>query len=1114
MSFVYGFSRTVDATLFRSTQRTNAKNVPTLSYERPFAIESDGRIVSVAASPNGKMVAVISLHVLYIWSSTQQNILLCKHSRTKTSIAEHGPNHRIIWRHDDAALVIMTLSGALIYVSITVAGKVDVHLGMSQATIYDLTPLQRLKSHQLNARTVVEVPSKDAKAQSIHRMRQALLVVTSDNHLRVLSWIDLTVLQQISMAEILQEGESSAITSLSYDRRIGIMAVVFESGRAGLVYLKNDPSMSASEYLSGAVGKVLPVSGSASCVAVNHKFCLVAVGYAKGVVDLISFPESADHEEFSVKKLEVSSEVLATDPGAVVSTSWSGDGTSLVVGWDKGGFVVFNASGCRTFSSFTQSFTSSEVDIFYNGILCTAWTAGGHQLVVVPEQSSTAGIMIIYSLIRTHHQKDGSHIFLYGDSCLYYVNPTGISSGNLSLQQVQVPEEYLAFNWPIRTISLSPDGSMVAVIGSKGFALHLIARGKWRLFGNQLQEKSISVISMFWAKRIILVYLHNTLRGCYEILLLSPDYLDLSHVLGKISFERKPSALTVERDMLIAYMPDHWIHFYHINTLESRGNHIPRVCVDIVSEVFIQSSLAPPSSIVAIPYSEEDVTTELVASLPSHISTREKFIKYPVALPCHLLLTRSGCRATILDIRTQTEKQLSNSVESIILPPVSWRDRMSYSFWLYNASGCQNVFSVPLLTDKESPLPRGSALPFDPEVYPAGILPELGIIVAFTQGIAYPCGAASPFHDIQPRAHPFLNSILRMYLSNNQIEKAYQIAQKWSTSMQFSHSLELLLHEALEEQTLSIARSIPEDSSLHRAVRLLKQFPQFPDIVVHCTRKTDISHWGHIFKCVGSPKALYERCLLSRPLSTAASYLIILRNVEGQIVTNRCAVRLLESSLQQHEYQLARDILRFLNALDGQERFTRYEVVTAPKKPVSKIEEIVARRGSRPLLPPVPKGSNIDGMAHEDLLFAVESVLRTHAKLLLRQCRLVELTEFGRKTNTLIRPLIQKESCPVCSASEFEDSMESLHEQTMIYYPDSLNGNHWAAALILDTAGLLRDYFRSFRSVKLSQYFNALCGFRMRLFFFFYAYASSLTLIFHNLMISCHCFLYSLHRFC
>ena len=156
----------------------------------------------------------------------------------------------------------------------------------------------------------------------------------------------------------------------------------------------------------------------------------------------------------------------------------------------------------------------------------------------------------------------------------------------------------------------------------------------------------------------------------------------------------------------------------------------------------------------------------------------------------------------------------------------------------------------------------------------------------------------------------------------------------------FAHALEILLHTVVEfEATGEDATTNAEDSNLPSVIEFLDHFDVALDVVVGCARKTEMTRWRRLFDIVGDPKALFEvRCSLPRPASrllkterpcfgtqtclgsqrlrTAGSYLLVLHSLE-QLDTGHCdAFRLLQSAVAAKDWQLCRELLRFLHSMD------------------------------------------------------------------------------------------------------------------------------------------------------------------------------------------------------
>lgn len=89
----------------------------------------------------------------------------------------------------------------------------------------------------------------------------------------------------------------------------------------------------------------------------------------------------------------------------------------------------------------------------------------------------------------------------------------------------------------------------------------------------------------------------------------------------------------------------------------------------------------------------------------------------------------------------------------------------------------------------------------------------------------------------------------------------------------------------------------------------------FLQTVVQCARKTEIALWPYLFAAAGKPKDLFQQCLATKQLETAASYLIILQNLEPSSISRQYATILLETALEQKKWDLAKDLVRFLRAI-------------------------------------------------------------------------------------------------------------------------------------------------------------------------------------------------------
>lgn len=174
-----------------------------------------------------------------------------------------------------------------------------------------------------------------------------------------------------------------------------------------------------------------------------------------------------------------------------------------------------------------------------------------------------------------------------------------------------------------------------------------------------------------------------------------------------------------------------------------------------------------------------------------------------------------------------------------------------------------------------------------------------------------------PFFVVKRTSQVYLHYILRELLRRNLGYRAWEIANTCSTLPHFVHSLELLLHGVLEEEASS-SQPIP-DALLPRVVDFIRAFPVFLQTVIHCARKTELALWPHLFSIVGSPKDLFQQCILEGQLDTASSYIIVLQNLEKPEVASKCVSRLLQAARVAGCWVTVKELKRFLRATNQTE---------------------------------------------------------------------------------------------------------------------------------------------------------------------------------------------------
>ena len=88
--------------------------------------------------------------------------------------------------------------------------------------------------------------------------------------------------------------------------------------------------------------------------------------------------------------------------------------------------------------------------------------------------------------------------------------------------------------------------------------------------------------------------------------------------------------------------------------------------------------------------------------------------------------------------------------------------------------------------------------------------------------------------------------------------------------VQVNRILQVLEEEATSKDPLP-------DALLPSVVDFIKEFPNYLQTIVGCSRKSEIALWHHLFTAAGNPRDLYMECIRKGHLDTATNYLVILQ---------------------------------------------------------------------------------------------------------------------------------------------------------------------------------------------------------------------------------------------
>ncbi|SCV72828.1 BQ2448_4365 [Microbotryum intermedium] len=705
--------------------------------------------------------------------------------------------------------------------------------------------------------------------------------------------------------------------------------------------------------------KLLDQGKGGSGVALNEKFGLVAVGCQDGTISAynLSLDASAttsdsassssshlsgptfSHEHSLRKSLNTTATDLAT--GHVACLSYTPDGYALAAGWHLGWSIwsVYGRLGSwsvvgslKTGYGVEGEKSDAFEDHFMNGVRGMFWTKGGYELVVLcpppvhPKKKAHDEQLFVIpfakSAVTTAHTPDNTHhAFLQmDDRVLVY---RGADQPDMSVinpesdvwQHIKIPASYIATQHPIRYAVISHDARFIAVAGRRGLTHYNALSGRWKLFESEKEEESFHVVGgmAWWANLLIVGCVDPTTvipsaqamgveKGYQLAVFAREQMLSLydSSSLETIPLSSRPLVLSVFDSSLLVYTEDNTFHHFlmrpHPRVVKGRGvGSRLRLCGSIGFEGAVKDPWKVRGLSWLVPKSQQQfgdpaddlnvatiiflISGQLVLLRPRRAAHEE--VKYDL----QILADRIEFYWTHLSgIGT-----LENSLWG-------W-DGERIRIWL-DALTIEKVL-VDAKKDAYERVSESVGIKLD--FYPLAVLMEKGIIVGIDQETSLRKTLDFALFRIITSTHLFLHHVLRFHLARHPMREAVLFASHYQHLVYFAHALEILLHGVLEDEADKQSNHI---ASIESPPHQNKQ------------TKTELTRWSLLFTHAGSPRRLFEQCIELGEYKTAASYLLVLHNLEPLEQSGKDTVGLLKACMSNGEWTLCRELLRFLYSLD------------------------------------------------------------------------------------------------------------------------------------------------------------------------------------------------------
>ncbi|KAL4813686.1 RIC1-domain-containing protein [Aspergillus spinulosporus] len=925
---------------------------------------ADEAIRGLSVSRNGHMFATMTDSSIAVWQ-TRPTAVVAAFSRSSTSLETYGSNIALLMRPDATILVVQTRKGYLLTYTIATDANTRVYQQQyDQSSAYRRQQLARLSADEdassihdvsIRFRMAIKIESGIVKALALDN--ELVVATAKPAAIQCIRWTPDEHGTQTSselLSRALGVSKQTSIVDMVYDRAINLMVWVTNEGHAYAVQRVSETTHQSESRKALFHGHCFHVPTNddekAVKVTVNARFSLLTVSCANGNVLVYTAKDYLGNVPLS-HKLQPPASLGTT--GDLTFMCYSPDGYCLFAGYEHGWttWSVFGKPGGNSFS-IDRSLAESNGEDWLTGTSQGCWIGGGSDIILTGRddrrlwiletaRSALTGCYSSANLARGLLQT-GTEVIIYRGHDL----PDLITiSGKDSLwHHAQYPPAYLHSQWPIRSSSVSQDGRYVAIAGKRGLAHYSVNSGRWKVFEDSTIENSFAVRGgMCWYGHILIAAIDRD--GSYELCMFSRELPLNNHSVLHIEYLPSPVVFIGPsgEDSLLVYTYDNILYHYIINSTQSRiglvavgqiaFNGIVRAPTRVrsISWVLPEEQLrnGDPSQDVKVASVLLLVDGNLVLLQPSMSDSGD--LKYDMRVISHdveyYILMRDQLS---FNFAPPYEESLPPSpAAELALNQYHSNLSLRDSLWTFSGKDLTAWGDVQEVLQRED-VPKSIEMPLD--FYPLSVLLNKGIVLGVEPETIQRRDVTFVVLKFAIRTHLFLPYFLQHSLVQGDIPAAHSLCQHFSHLSYFPHALEILLHHVLDEEVDNVARDSKVDDPLPKHDPLLPSVISFLqaslppsiylDVVVQCTRKTELRSWRTLFAYLPAPKDLFEQALKLNSLKTAVGYLLVLQAFEDESEGHDApvedyVVRLMILASQRSDWELCAQLARFLVALDG-----------------------------------------------------------------------------------------------------------------------------------------------------------------------------------------------------
>ncbi|KAL9048637.1 MAG: hypothetical protein Q9206_005925 [Seirophora lacunosa] len=961
-------------------RRRKARRSPGDQEEEDEEEDDAAPILGLRTSRSGHLLATVTATTMTVWQASPL-VVLAAASRSAASLRSYGPNVAVHLRPDNSIAVVQTLNGFLVTYSIIVEPNSRVYQQIREggnqrkATGTDSLILEQeragFREVIIKFRMVIRIDAGIAATLALDN--EVVVATKKPAAVQCIKWTPDDAGKQTSTELTnrmawMQDG--SRITDMIHDRAMSLTVWISGDGKAYAVQRLPERlnESEGNQRLFRGYGFHSPKGQGTDAMkaAINARFSLLAIGCTQGEIHVYVARDYAGSIPPSHK---LPSPATFSATGQITSMSYSPDGYCLMVGYEHG-WAMWSVYGKPGASSFSADGRLSAIndESWLRSVSSLSWTnAGFSVLLTCVDDSRLWEIEMTKSAVTTCFSAanisrtlllSSSRLILYRGFDL--PSTTTISADAPLWQHIAISTGYLMNQKPIRCVVTSLDGRYIAVAGRRGLAHYSVSSGRWKTFDDTESENAFIVRGgMCWYQHVLIAAIESD--DAYELRLYSRELaLNTNSVLY---VEHLPSAVVTlsiaGQDSLLVYTFENILYHYVIN---GSSTGVKLVQVGQLALHGISQGDGDPSQDVAHASVLFLVDAKLVL-LQS--STNEAGLKYNLHVVAHNVeyfdLVRD--RGALLRSPGQSPPETPSEVDTLVNGFQS-DSGLDDSLWYFDGGSVRCWMDVddilaPSTMENDCDVPEPVAIAVD--FYPTSVVLNKGVVLGLDAEIIQRRDAHFAYMRHGIRTQLFIPDILRRHLSQFDPAAASALALRYQALPYFSHALELLLHTVLDEEVDSGLGS--DESLMSRVVSFLSSFPDYLDIVVQCTRKTEVRSWRTLFAYLPSPQQLFEESLAKDLLKTAGGYLLVLHTFQELETSSEQCVRLLQRAKEVGDWDLCKELARFLMALDAsgetlREALSRMSIETATERNVRSTDESVRLSTPRVLKRQQPQHPN------------------------------------------------------------------------------------------------------------------------------------------------------------